>query len=123
MCGDCPYKESSISFCKGCSNLDEHIEEYFSDSMINREILNNVKDEIGKDTWKRFFMSKKRKERFITVFANTMKWAECCKDNENKIDIPETVDTPDKLLVHLLKTDMIHLPNNPVMNFSLGEDK
>lgn len=56
-------------------------------------------------------MSKKRKERFIRVFANTMKLAECCKDNENKIDIPEIVDTPEKLLLYLVRNGYIYVPN------------
>lgn len=101
------------------------------DSIINREILNNAKDEIDKDamyrekakqflyqqwSWKRFFMSKKRKERFIIVFANTMKMAECCKDNENKIDLPETVNTPVEVLLHLVKNGYIYLPNKEVLD-------
>lgn len=98
---------------------------------VNREILNNTYDEINKDnmyrekakqflyqhwSWKRFFMSKKRKERFIRVFVNTMKMAECCKDNENKIDIPETVDTLEKLLLHLVKNGYIYVPNKESLN-------
>lgn len=103
-----------------------------SEFAINREILNNTYDEIDKDTmyrekakeivyknlgfWKRFFMSKKRKERFITVFANTMKMAECCKNNENKIDIPETVNTPVEVLLYLIKNGYIYVPNKKVLD-------
>lgn len=93
---------------------------------INREILNNTKDEINKDAmyrekakqflyqrWslKRFFMSKKRKEGFITALANTMKLVECCKDNDNKMDIPETVNTPYELLLYLVNNGYIYVPN------------
>lgn len=106
-------------------------DEMFVNAMINREILNNTKDEIDKDamyrekakqflyqrwSWRRFFMSKKRKERFITVFANTMKMAECCKDNENKIDMPETVNTPVDVLLHLVKNGYIYVPNKETLN-------
>ncbi len=101
------------------------------DYHITREILNNTYDEVDKDimyrekakqflyqhwSWKRFFMSKKRKEHFITVFANTMKMAECCKDNENKIDIPETVNTPVDVLLHLVKNGYIYVPNKETLN-------
>lgn len=46
-CDECPYNRSSISFCKGCDNLDEHIKEhpFTAYDMINREVLNNVKGE------------------------------------------------------------------------------
>jgi len=98
---------------------------------INREILNNIYDEIDKDkvyrekakqllyqhwSWKRFFMSKKRKEHFITVFANTMKMAECCKDTENKIDLPETVNTPVEVLLYLVKNGYIYVPNKEALD-------
>lgn len=102
-----------------------------SQSAVNREILNNTYDELDKDimyrekakqflyqhwSWKRFFMSKKRKEHFIRVFANTMKMTECCKDNKNKVDILETVDTPEKLLLYLVKNGYIYVPNKGALD-------
>lgn len=85
--------------------------------------------------WKRFFMSRKRKNRFIRVMANTMKMAECIKDDEYK-EFEKKYDkkecTPEDVMDVVTKVLIESCPfarystveENPVVYFNkIGVDK